>query len=177
MAVDAACSLTEAIELISARGRYTLVLVDAGLPGMDGLEGLERLLQANGRHVALLAPRGIFRPLVERAIDAGACGVVPKTLNVRSFVNAVRFLCSGEVYVPPDIVRVARGGSATAGRLKPVEQNVLTFVCAGMQNKEIGRELNLNEATVKMHVKSVCAKLGAKNRTHAAMIARRDGLA
>jgi DNA-binding NarL/FixJ family response regulator len=53
---------------------------------------------------------------------------------------------------------------------------VLAGLCAGHANKEIARDLNLREPTIKLHVKTICRKLDAKNRTHAAMIARERAL-
>jgi two-component system nitrate/nitrite response regulator NarL len=56
------------------------------------------------------------------------------------------------------------------------ERDVLAGLCAGKSNKEIARDLGLQEVTVKLHVKTLTRKLGARNRTHAAMIARTAGL-
>ena len=56
------------------------------------------------------------------------------------------------------------------------ETDVLRGICEGKSNKEIARDLDLQEVTVKLHVKTLSRKLGAKNRTHAAMIARDAGL-
>jgi DNA-binding NarL/FixJ family response regulator len=59
--------------------------------------------------------------------------------------------------------------------LSPREQQVLRALCEGKANEEIARDLDLREPTVKLHVKLVCRKLGARNRTHAAMLARDAG--
>ena len=56
------------------------------------------------------------------------------------------------------------------------EKEVLVGICAGKSNKEIARDLDLQEVTIKMHVRSLAGKMGAKNRTHAAMMAREKGL-
>ncbi|MFN7596749.1 MAG: response regulator transcription factor, partial [Cereibacter sp.] len=58
----------------------------------------------------------------------------------------------------------------------PREMDVLRRLCRGMANKEIARELDLQEVTVKLHVKTLYRKINARNRTHAAMIAREAGL-
>ena len=65
--------------------------------------------------------------------------------------------------------------AADAG-LSPREREVLSGLGAGHANKEIARDLGLREPTIKLHVKLLCRKLGARNRTHAAMIARERGL-
>ena len=66
--------------------------------------------------------------------------------------------------------------SVVAQKLSDRELQVLAGVCKGLQNKEIAHDFNIKEVTVKMHVRAVIRKLDAKNRTHAAMIARDLGL-
>lgn len=93
-------------------------------------------------------------------------------------VNAIRFMASGERYVPIDMLRGASGDAAPQpfdGRLSPRETQVLRGLCEGKANKEIARDLELREPTVKLHVKLLCRKLDARNRTHAAMLAKDAG--
>ena len=174
--VATAVGIDDALQRIEENGWFRVILLDYNMPGMNGLEGLERVLAANRGSTALFSG-SIFWPVIERALELGASGYVPKKLSVRSFVNAVRFLSTGETYLPADVLRMSQVTTGRIAGLKPIEQSVLMLICDGLQNKEIGRELNLNEALVKMHVKSICGKLGAKNRTQAAMMAKRDNLA
>jgi two-component system nitrate/nitrite response regulator NarL len=174
--VATAVGIDDALQRIEENGGFRVILLDYNMPGMNGLEGLERVLAANRGSTALFSG-SIFWPVIERALELGASGYVPKKLSVRSFVNAVRFLSTGETYLPADVLRMSQVTTGRIAGLKPIEQSVLMLICDGLQNKEIGRELNLNEALVKMHVKSICGKLGAKNRTQAAMMAKRDNLA
>ena len=67
-------------------------------------------------------------------------------------------------------------GTSIDAQLSQRERQVLRGICEGKSNKEIARDLDLQEVTVKLHVKTLSRKLGAKNRTHAAMIARNGGL-
>jgi DNA-binding NarL/FixJ family response regulator len=177
-AVDTAADLPAALTRIAeAAPPYDLVVLDYGMPGMDGYAGLDTALAASfGRPVALmsgLAPPGV----AERVLSCGAAGYLPKTLPARSLVNAIRFMAAGETYMPLDLHRPAQAPAAAAtGGLSPREQQVLAGLCAGQANKEIARDLDLREPTIKLHVKLICRKLGARNRTHAAMIARERAL-
>lgn len=171
--------LPEALARIGAEGPFDLVLLDFGMPGMDGLDGLRRAMAANGgRPVALmsgLAPRAV----AEEALAAGAAGFLPKTLPAKSLVSAVRFMASGEQYAPVRFMTEAEpepAPNALAEKLSPRETQVLEGLCRGLANKEIARELGLQEPTVKLHVKTLCRKLDARNRTQAAMIAKAAGL-
>lgn len=169
--VETSGDLLGASLLIRKQGPFDIVLLDYNLPGIEGLAGLSRLLELNGGKVALFS--GIAsHAVVERALELGAVGFVPKTIAVRSLVNALRFMASGERYLPNDFIQksLAPLGPNDAS-LKSVERKVLVHLCEGLQNKEIARLLELSEVSVKAHVKSICGKLGAKNRTQAVIIA------
>lgn len=172
-AVETVADLPTALEQITAAGSpFDLVVLDYGMPGMDGYDGLVRAIAANqGKPVALmsgLAPPGV----AERVLSAGAAGYLPKTLPARSLVNAIRFMAAGETYMPIDLHRPSQTSETGPSGLSSRERDVLLGLCAGHANKEIARDLNLREPTIKLQVKLICRKLGARNRTHAAMIAR-----
>lgn len=166
-----ASSLEEAIARVADSGPFDLVLLDYKMPGMDGLTGFERMLALCKRTcpVALMSGN-ISRATVEQAMTAGAAGFVPKTLASKSLLQAIRFMISGEKYVPFDFLRQPE--MPADSQFSPREMRVLQGICEGKPNKVIAADLGLQEVTIKLHVKSVCRKLGARNRTHAAMIAR-----
>jgi len=173
LSVTTAHTLDEAMHRIAVDGPFDVVLLDYQMPGMNGLAGLEAALLANRGKVALMAGSSA-RPLIDRALEVGACGYIPKTLPARSLLSAVRFIASGEVYLPAELVAPNQTAAGLGGNLKPIEVDVLMHLCEGRQNKEIGHLLGLTEVTIKMHVKSVCGKLGASNRTQAVIVAKRE---
>ena len=119
------------------------------------------------------------RSVAQEALDAGAAGFLPKTMAAKSLVNAVRFMGLGEKYAPLDFMTAAEEAAPArplAETLSERERQVLEGLCHGHSNKEIARDLGLQEVTVKLHVKTLCRKLEARNRTHAAMIAKDAGL-
>lgn len=173
-----AATLDEAIAVIAREGAFDLVLLDYNMPGMKGLDGLARCRAANaGGHVAIisgLAPSEIAR----QALAAGAIGFVPKTMAPRSLANAVRFMASGEEYAPLHLFAAGQSETepdAFSSRLTDRERDVLRGLLRGLSNKEMALELDLREPTIKLHVKTLCRKLNARNRTHAAMIASENG--
>lgn len=162
--------LDAAIDAARSSDSFDLVLLDFNMPGMNGLEGLTRMKNVNqGKPVAILS--GTASPKIARdAIDAGAAGFVPKTLGARSMVSAIQFMVAGETFVPYDFMQQVE--AKTVANLTERETEVLRGLCEGKSNKEIARDLDLQEVTIKLHVKTLCRKLDAKNRTQAAMIAR-----
>ena len=169
-AVTSVSSVDAALAEIAAQSKFDIVLLDYNMPGMHGLEGLRRVLDASGDTAVALLSGDASASVVESAVASGAAGFVPKTLGAKSMLSAIRFMISGEVYVPFDYREQAADTSAEG--LTARETQVLRLLAEGLANKEIARELDLQEVTIKLHVKTLSRKLGARNRTHAAMIAR-----
>lgn len=176
--VGTAASFPEACKRIEEDDAYDLVLLDYRMPGMNGLDSLqEALALKGGQRVALISGEAT-REIAEQALDMGAAGFVPKTLPAKSLVNAVRFMAEGEVYAPVKFMTEVKEDEPheLAKVLTEREMQVLDGLCRGLSNKEIAREIDLQEVTVKLHVKTACRKLGAKNRTQAALAAKEAGL-
>ena len=164
--VQLASDVDQSLALV-AKARFDLILVDYEMPGMNGLSGLARLITANRPHPVALISGAISPDTAATALEMGAAGFVPKTLGSRNLVAAVKAMIAGDVFAPVALIPKGPGG-LLSGR----ELDVLRGICAGKSNKEIARDFGLQEVTVKLHVKTMSRKLGAKNRTHAAMIAR-----
>jgi len=163
---------------IESEGPFDLVLLDLNMPGMNGLSGLETCIDMDrARHVALFTGDA-SRDLAERALELGAAGFVPKTLPAKSLVNAIRFMAMGEQYLPVGFMSAEQPNDThpMAKKLTERERQVLKGLTEGKSNKEIARDLDLSEPTIKLHVKTLYRKVGVSNRTQAAMAAREAGL-
>jgi len=176
---ETAADLPGAHRLIaSAETPFDLVLLDLNMPGMNGLDGLNATMALDGpQRVALLSGEAT-RDIVEQALEAGAAGFVPKTLPAKSMINAVKFMAMGEQYAPIDFMTAAEEAPAhpLAQKLTARELQVLKGLTEGKSNKEIARDLEVTEPTVKLHIKTLYRKVGASNRTQAALMAREAGL-
>ena len=176
--VSSASDFPSSIEKIEGEGPFDLVLLDYMMPGMNGLEGLATALSKNGGKGVAMISGTASRDIAEQALAAGAVGFLPKTMAAKSLVNAVRFMAAGEQYAPLNFITEREEAQVhpLSEKLSEREQQVLEGLGRGLSNKEIARELALKEVTVKLHVKTLCRKLDARNRTHAAMIGRDAGL-
>jgi DNA-binding NarL/FixJ family response regulator len=113
------------------------------------------------------------------AIQAGAAGYLLKNVQPAELARAVRLAHAGDTLLDPSVASRLVDAIATdqpVERLTPREREVLVLVGRGMSNKRIARELGLSEKTVKTHVANVLHKLGATDRTQAAVYAVRTGL-
>lgn len=166
-----------AMKTLAAKGPFDLVLLDFNMPGMNGLGGLtDAIARFPDQAFAILSGTAPNR-VAHQAVDSGAIGFIPKTMGAKSLVNAVRFMVAGETYVPASVLADQGEASETefTKQLSLRERQVLGGLCRGRSNKEIARELDLQEVTIKLHVRTLCKKLNAKNRTQAAMIAKDAG--
>jgi DNA-binding NarL/FixJ family response regulator len=122
-----------------------------------------------------------------RVLQLGAAGFVPKSMASETLLSAVKFVLSGGVYIPADLLdEVNRAGmlatpdrprEAGAGRIELTErqEQVLQLLARGAPIKIICRELGLSEGTVKTHVTAIYRAFNASNRTEALLAARRHG--
>ncbi|MEO0568144.1 MAG: response regulator transcription factor [Pseudomonadota bacterium] len=167
-------SFPEAMIKAESAGPFDLIVLDYTMPGMDMLNGLDQMQAVQSCPVAILsgtAPPNVAR----RALRAGAAGFLPKTLAPQDLVEAISSMLDGDTYLPTEFLADEKAANATVN-LTPRERDVLLGVTEGKLNKEIARDLDIQEVTVKLHVKTLSRKLNAKNRTHAAMLGRDMGL-
>lgn len=166
-------SVAGVIEQIDLGKKFDLILLDLDMPGMSGLETLRKIEALNeGRPVGILTGNPTPR-VVEEMSRHGAAGVIPKTTSMRSLTNAIRFMAAGERYYPLELMQFDKpSAESSASSLSKREMAVLAELADGKTNRDIGLSLTLADPTVKMHVKSICRKLGATNRTQAVVMAR-----
>jgi DNA-binding NarL/FixJ family response regulator len=163
----------EAIDLFR-RHRPDVTLMDLQMPGMNGIEAIVaiRTESPNARFVVLTTYQGDVQAL--RALKAGASGYLLKSMLRKELLDTIRAVNAGRRRIPPEIA-AELADHVTEDALSDREVEVLRRVATGNSNKIIGSQLNVSEATVKGHVKSILAKLGANDRTHAVTIAIKRG--
>jgi DNA-binding NarL/FixJ family response regulator len=163
----------QAVEMF-AQHRPDLVLMDVRLPLQDGVQAARAI---RGEHpkarIAMLtvsdAEEDIFG-----AVDAGAVGYLPKSVERDQLLHAIRQIAAGGVYFAPEIEAKLRSTHRVS--LTRRENEVLTQIVKGRSNKEIGYDLGIAEPTVRLHLTHLFKKLHVIDRTQAALRAVQRGL-
>ena len=157
-----------------------LVLLDINLPGSHGLDSL-RLFSSNFPGSAIVLLSGVDAPtLIRDGLASGARGFIHKSVTADEMLAAVSSVLAGEhcCAVSGDLLALptATDANGSALQLTPRQKEVLQRLCEGLSNKEIGRELDMSDNTVRVHVSGIFRILGVRSRTEAAMLAHRNGL-
>lgn len=155
--------------------RPDVTLMDLRMNDMDGIEALSAIRHdfPDARVVILTTFPGDFQAM--RAIKAGAVGYLLKGMLRVELVDMIRGVHAGQKRIPPDIA-MAIAEHAADKSLSLRETQVLRLVALGHANKEVADSLSLTEDTVKAHMRTILAKLSAKDRTHAVTIALKRGI-
>jgi DNA-binding NarL/FixJ family response regulator len=176
----------DGVQALAAVGAYEpdVVLMDLRMPGLDGVAATRRL-RADHPAVRVLALTTFDGDdEVFPALRAGAVGYLLKDANTERLVEAVLAADRGESVLAPSVAakvvaRVAALPEAAGAVRQPLvdpltdrELEVLRHLAAGLSNREIAAAVHLSEGTVKNHVTTILAKLGARDRTQAALRAR-----
>ncbi|WP_084125309.1 response regulator transcription factor [Demequina sp. NBRC 110054] len=161
-----------------------VVLMDVRMPGMDGIAACEALTAASDAKVVILTTFDLDEYVLS-AIRAGASGFLLKDAPPEDLLSSIRTVHAGDAVIAPSSTRrlldrvAALPEPTDDSRLADLtdrEREVLTLMARGLSNQEICAELFLAEPTVKTHVGRVLAKLGARDRVQAVVIAYETGL-
>jgi DNA-binding NarL/FixJ family response regulator len=184
-----AASLADAMDTMDQDGAVEIVLLDYDLPGMDGIEGLDKV---RGRFPQI--PCAIFSGVQDAQVASsvlarGAAGFLPKSLSAPAFFHAIKLMQVGEKFIPAELyeniahrtesMRIASGNAdefAADKGLSRRETEVLAALVKGISNRQIGEELGVEEVTIKLHLRRIYRKIGVSNRTQAVKLAMANGI-
>jgi DNA-binding NarL/FixJ family response regulator len=182
--IEEVATLDEVFACAGHNGRpYDLFLIDFRMPGMS-LAALGNLAKTFPKVPISVISGTADAADVRASIQAGARGFIPKTATGKHLAHAIQILLAGGTSIPTDAMLSPVSGDSHSSegppwlaRLTGRELDVLKGVIRGLSNKEIGRELTIAEVTVKLHLRSVFRKMGARSRADAAVIATKAGVA
>ena len=151
-----------------------IIMMDMLLPGMSGLEAIEKIIESNPQAKILVLSSMEDEERIVAAIQAGALGYFPKTAPRTYLLEAIRKVADGIPYMPAGITLKLFQGLRKAKIIQPTnntqisltsrQQEILSLLSEGHSDDEIGKLLHLEESTVRAHLHHILRRLGLKNR-------------
>ena len=165
-------------ELVDVNPDVDLVLLDLHMPGVSGFAGLVYLCKCYPSIPVVIISANEDPLVIQRALDHGAAGFIPKSSNIQTITNAINDILMGEIWAPVSEQQNLPGRNVSElvlaermAQLTPQQFKVLMMVSQGLLNKQIAYDLGISEATVKAHVTAIMNKLEVSNRTQAVLAA------
>ena len=183
----------EVFSIIEKEKDFNLILTDLAMPGAKWLDAIKKI-HAELPETPIIILSAVFdREIVQKTIEIGAAGYIPKTSSNAVILSAVNLVLSGGVYIPPELLKDTEQNEFDLLKqveeipssqdiqekikiLSPRQIDVLKLISKGKSNKQIAYELGLTEGTVKLHVTAILKILNVYNRTGAVMAATHLGL-
>lgn len=182
-----AAGFDDAINAAKQARNLKLIILDLGMPGMNGLTGVRQMMERFSAVPLVILSGTHDQTAILKAFNLGIAGFIPKSAGSDVMMSALQLVMAGERYIPSQILvgaaiqEVDHDQAATAlanpsprstnaarfDKLSKREQHVLELLAGGMTNKEIARAVDLQEATIKIHVKNIYRKMGVNNRVQA----------
>lgn len=188
--ISEAGTLDEVLAVSSDAVSPDVILLDLHMPGMQGLNSITQVGDAFPNSPIVVISGHFDSDVITGSLQRGAKGFVPKTTRGKSLLSALRLVLDGETYVPPAMVSGeasemsseymsgppdSYGKDNVLAKLSAREMSILRLLIDGQTNKEIARELGLQEITIKVHLRNAYRKIGASNRADAVRISFQHG--
>ncbi len=175
---------TDIFSIMSKSINFDLILTDLAMPGAHWLEAIEKMHKSAPETPIIILSAVFDREIVQKTLDIGAAGYIPKTSSREVIISAVNLVLSGGVYIPAELlhnsnqseldilksienISDSNDAKSNIKILSPRQIDVLKLIAAGKSNKQIAYDLKLTEGTVKLHVTAILRILGVYNRTGA----------
>jgi DNA-binding NarL/FixJ family response regulator len=172
---------------IAKRVKPDVILMDVRMPRVDGIEACAAIRDQHPSTMVMMLTTFDLDDYVHAALRAGASGFMLKDAPAEQLVEAIRVIARGDALLAPSVTRalideIARLPDTSVdsfpgvGELTERELDVIKLMARGESNREIADDLFVGEATVKTHVGRILAKLGARDRVQAVVVAYESGL-
>lgn len=177
------------LDLLNAEHGFNVAMVDLFMPDTNGFSFLRKLCNNYPELPVIVLSASENPHHVAKALDSGAVGYIPKSASKDVMISAIRLVLSGGIYIPNEIRLPAKHNGLdvpdetgpadlkkSIRNLTTRQLEILKLLAVGRSNKQIARDLNLSENTVKVHVSAILKTLNLGNRTQAGVLAEKEGL-
>lgn len=183
----------EIFAIIAKDKNFNLILTDLAMPGAQWLEAIKNIHEQLPETPIIILSAVFDKEIVQKTIELGAAGYIPKTSSNAVIISAINLVLSGGVYIPKELLQDSlqndlnmlkeiegisddKDASEKIKILTPRQIDVIRLIAQGKSNKQIAFELGLSEGTVKIHITAILKLLNVYNRTGAVAAATHLGL-
>lgn len=175
--VKEASDYDSAVASLEKISDFDIMLLDLNMPARDGFSVLAFARENYKTLPVIVLSASKQLADMQRVIDQGAMGFIPKESSGELMLNAVRVVLAGGIYLPAEMMKASsKKAASNVITLTPRQLEVLTMLAKGDSNKLIAGALGITEATTKMHISGIFKALKVSNRTQAVLKAQETGL-
>jgi DNA-binding NarL/FixJ family response regulator len=169
-------NFNDAVTQLNTNIDIDMVLLDLNMPDKDGFSVLDFCREHYPLTSIVVLSASKKRSDMNRALEAGAMGFIPKDTTSNVMLGAIRLIMTGDIYVPQSMaMNVPDEDEKLANSFTPRQLEIIPMMIKGFSNKKIALEMGISEATIKMHFTAIFKRLEVNNRTEAALAARTLG--
>ncbi|MBV1919049.1 MAG: response regulator transcription factor [Pseudomonadales bacterium] len=195
VSVQVALNFSSALQILDSEAVFDIVLLDMGLPDVDGYAAIQTIRGHYPLQPLVVLSANEEKQLINLALAEGVQGYIPKSTRSEVMIGALNLVLAGGIYIPkialsmgeqrgqsinaiPAPIRIKQPQRSDGIRelLTPRQITILENLANGLSNKEIARELNIADGTVRVHMSTIYRILGVDNRTQAVVKASKLGL-
>lgn len=184
---------TDIFNILNEQQNFNLILTDLAMPGANWLDAIKKIHEKLPETPIIILSAVFDKEIVQKTIEIGAAGYIPKTSSNAVIISAVKLVLSGGAYIPPELLNNSLKNefdvlkqveniseempiNENIKKLTPRQVEVIKLIAKGRSNKQIAYDLGLTEGTVKLHVTAILKIFNVYNRTGAVMEATKLGL-
>lgn len=174
--IVSADSYTQAQKILESSPTPDLVLVDLDMPDQTWNKGLDILMQTAPQSLFVVISATEDIKTIRQVMEKGVRGYITKRSDAKIISAALKLIIEGGTYLPPVLLKVENTKTTPESKrenLTARQFEVLQYISQGLSNKQIAHEMNVSEATVKLHINAMLKALNATNRTQALVNAQK----
>lgn len=175
--INSSGSYREALDALKNAPYPEAIILDLDMPDMSWQQGLPLLQKTSPKSKIIIVSAIEDAAVIKQVMNKGVKGYIPKRLEPKVIMAAIKLVLEGGTYLPPQLLKNISDKKTKnkdkKSLLTPRQKEVLQYIAQGLSNKQIAYEMQISEATVKLHINALLKALKANNRTQALVMAQK----
>ena len=170
-------NMTQALEKLKQNNDINLILANWDMPDIKWKDGIKTIKEnSKNSQIGVIASSSENND-IKKILNMGLCCFLPKNIDAKVLNSALGLVLNGGTYFPPTLLKQQSNTTSLNGKhLTNRQTEVLQYLAQGLSNKQIAYQMNVSEATVKLHINALLRAVGATNRTQAVIKSQQMGI-